>query len=67
VAGLGRTGPGCRFGPIPFDSLIEDHMKYMLLIYDDEKAWSKFSDTERQQYMGEYMVVQTEAYIQEGD
>ena len=30
-------------------------MKYMLLIYDDEKAWPKFSDTERQQYMGEYM------------
>ena len=30
-------------------------MKYMLLIYDDEKAWAKFSETERQQYMGEYM------------
>src|SRR6266849_4005096 len=47
--------PGCRFGRIPFDSLMEDHMKYMLLIYDDEKAWAKFSETERQQYMGEYM------------
>src|SRR6266849_2869086 len=33
---------------------MEGHMKYMLLIYDDEKAWPKFSDTERQQYMGEY-------------
>jgi hypothetical protein len=30
-------------------------MKYILLIYDDEKAWPKFSETERQQYMGEYM------------
>src|SRR6266849_6849626 len=34
---------------------MEDHVKYMLLIYDDEKAWPKFSETERQQYMGEYM------------
>src|ERR1700736_5177144 len=30
-------------------------MKYILLIYDDEKAWPKFSATEQQQYMGEYM------------
>jgi hypothetical protein len=34
---------------------MEDHMKYMLLIYDDEKAWAKFSENERQGYMGEYM------------
>jgi hypothetical protein len=34
---------------------MEDHMKYMLLIYDDEKAWASFSETERQGYMGEYM------------
>jgi hypothetical protein len=34
---------------------MEDHMNYMLLIYDDEKAWPKFSETEQQQYMGEYM------------
>jgi hypothetical protein len=34
---------------------MEDHMKYILLIYDDEKAWPKFSETEQQQYMGEYM------------
>jgi hypothetical protein len=33
---------------------MEDHMKYMLLIYDDEKTWAKFSETERQHYMGEY-------------
>jgi hypothetical protein len=30
-------------------------MKYMLLIYDDEKAWTTFSAAEQQQYMGEYM------------
>jgi hypothetical protein len=30
-------------------------MKYMLLIYDDEKVWPKFSETEQQQYMGEYV------------
>ena len=29
-------------------------MKYMLLIYDDEKAWPKFSDAERQHFMGLY-------------
>lgn len=47
--------PGCRFGRIPFDSLMEDHMKYMVLIYDDEKGWAKLSETERQQAMGGYM------------
>jgi hypothetical protein len=34
---------------------MEDHMKYILLIYDDEKGWAKLSETERQHYMGEYM------------
>ena len=29
-------------------------MKYMLLIYDDEKAWASFSESQRQGYMGEY-------------
>jgi hypothetical protein len=33
---------------------MEDHMKYMLLIYDDEKGWAKLSETERKHYMGEY-------------
>jgi hypothetical protein len=33
---------------------MEVHMKYMLLIYDDEKAWASFSEKERQGYMGEY-------------
>jgi hypothetical protein len=28
-------------------------MKYMLLIYNDEKSWAKFSETEQQHYMGE--------------
>jgi hypothetical protein len=31
------------------------HMKYMLLIYDDEKVWSKFSEAERRKLFGEYM------------
>ena len=34
-----------------FDSLMEDHMKYLLLIYDDEKGWAKLSETQRQQGM----------------
>jgi len=29
-------------------------MKYLLLIYEDEKAWSKMSDGERGQMFGEY-------------
>ena len=29
-------------------------MKYMLLICDDEKAWAKLSDAERQQIYAEY-------------
>jgi hypothetical protein len=43
VHGFGHPGmrdhkhlwPGCRFGPSPFDSLMEEHMKYKLLINDD--------------------------------
>jgi hypothetical protein len=34
---------------------MEDHMKYMLLIYDNEKGWAKLSETQQQQAMGEYM------------
>jgi hypothetical protein len=30
-------------------------MKYMLLIYDDTRAWEKFTDTQRQQGMELYM------------
>jgi hypothetical protein len=30
------------------------HMKYMLLIHDDEQAWAKLSDAERQRIYGEY-------------
>lgn len=30
-------------------------MKYMLLIYDDTKAWEQFSDAERQKGMEMYM------------
>jgi hypothetical protein len=29
-------------------------MKYMLLIHDDEKAWGKLSEVERQKIYGEY-------------
>jgi hypothetical protein len=29
-------------------------MKYMLLICDDEKAWAKLSESERQQIYGDY-------------
>ena len=29
-------------------------MKYMLLIHDDEKAWAKMTDAERQSIYGEY-------------
>lgn len=30
-------------------------MKYMLLIYDDEKLWAEMSEAERQTIFGEYM------------
>lgn len=30
-------------------------MKYLCLIYDDEKQWQKFSKEVQDQYMGEYM------------
>ena len=30
-------------------------MRYMLLIYDDEKSWGKMAEGERQTLMGEYM------------
>jgi hypothetical protein len=29
-------------------------MKYILLIHDDEKAWSKLADSDRQKIYGEY-------------
>jgi hypothetical protein len=34
---------------------MEGQMKYMLLIYEEEKGWAKFSETERTQIFGEYM------------
>ena len=30
-------------------------MKYMLLIYDDEKIWASMGEAERQKMFGEYM------------
>jgi hypothetical protein len=33
----------------------EADMKYMLLIYSDEKTWAAMSDAERQAMMGEYL------------
>ena len=30
-------------------------MKYMLLIYNEEKAWGKFTEAQRQGFMGEFM------------
>src|SRR5438132_5412070 len=46
----------CRFGKPTFDLLMEahKHMKYMLLIYDEEQAWAKLSETEQRQIMGDY-------------
>src|SRR3989442_5134563 len=44
----------CRSGHPPFDSPTEAHMKYMLLICDDEKAWAKLREAERQKIYGEY-------------
>jgi hypothetical protein len=29
-------------------------MKYMLLIYDDEKGWARLTEAERQHYLGEF-------------
>jgi hypothetical protein len=33
---------------------LEAVMRYMLLIYDDEKLWARLSETERRQIFGEY-------------
>jgi hypothetical protein len=33
---------------------MEAQMKYLLLIYDEEKAWAKMTEPERQQIYGEY-------------
>ena len=30
-------------------------MKYMLLIYNEEKAWPQFTEAQRQGFMGEFM------------
>ena len=30
-------------------------MKYMLLIYNEEKAWGNFTEAQRQGFMGEFM------------
>jgi hypothetical protein len=45
---------GCRLVQPPFDLPIEDHMRYVLLICDDEKGWAKLSEAERRHYMGEF-------------
>ena len=41
-------GLGCRLAWPPFDLLIEGHMRYVLLIYDDEKGWAKLNEADRQ-------------------
>jgi hypothetical protein len=49
-------GAVCRFCNPSFDLLMEVHtMKYMLLIYNDEKGWAKLTEPERQATYGEYM------------
>src|SRR5260370_8284162 len=35
-------------------STMEGQMKYMLLIYNEEKAWGKFSEAQRQGFLGEF-------------
>src|SRR5215471_18994693 len=45
---------GCRFARPPFDSFTEDHMRFILILYDDEKGWANLSEAERQHSMGEY-------------
>jgi hypothetical protein len=30
-------------------------MKYMLLIYNEEKAWTQFTEAQRQHFLGEFM------------
>src|SRR5260370_1081945 len=36
-------------------STMEGQMKYMLLIYNEEKAWGKFTEAQRQGFIGEFM------------
>src|SRR5256885_9481554 len=51
---LNTLGGECRSGGGPFDSLMEGHMKYMLLIHDDEQNWAKLSDADRQKIYADY-------------
>jgi hypothetical protein len=45
---------GCRFGCLLFDFLMGgQQMKYMLLVYHNEDAFGKLSQTERQQMRAE--------------
>jgi hypothetical protein len=44
----------CRFRPWPFDSSVEVHMKYLLLICHNEQEWAALSESEREQIYGEY-------------
>src|SRR6185436_13620465 len=45
----------CRFRPWPFDLLMEvSKMRYMLMIYDEEKNFAKMSEAEMGKLMGEY-------------
>jgi hypothetical protein len=45
----------CRFWRAPFDLLTEVHeMKYLLLIYDEEKKFETMSEAEARQLMGDY-------------
>src|SRR5258708_39331520 len=48
--------PRCRFRCLPFDSLSKENkkMKYMLLIHDEEQAWGKLSESDRNALYAEY-------------
>src|SRR5437762_2827485 len=51
---------GCRSRPPPFDSVMEGHVKYMLLICRDEQAWDRLSPAERQQVYRDTVKIQEE-------
>jgi hypothetical protein len=47
--------PGCRSQALSFDQIVEEkNMRYMLMIYHDEKLWDGLTEPERQQNYSEY-------------
>jgi len=53
--------PDCRSRNRSFDQVVEEkNMRYILLIYHDEKLWEGHTESERQRIYGEYRQLRDE-------